>query len=406
MDRARCFSILGLSENATKEQVKRAYDRKLATYKGPNYADEPAYAERKMAQLHQAYEEAYALADNDANSNTASRIERDVQQLPKKKTAKSSHLLDAERDAEDSNKREKFHQWLERRDDKKQSRKDGKRKELPKLQKPDLSKLKNKLSEIRDEVASQLDFDGEENGEFFGQEPFVNEIETNKDDFSDFVKECVYTEEKTEPGRGFSDTGSSLDEDTTVEYSGENTRTAKASKGLSTELIKLIVSIIVIIVAAAGGCSDDVADDEDYDYDGDGFAYIFDIAQEEIRDEDRKVVNLADESYILLLDQEERSFSSVDYVIQDGDAERADQFAENYWGKESMTEVLDDLYQEYGEAMDYSSDSLDVQLDAVFEFYGFATLDMAAWYEQPYTGDYIECYGDYLDYLNQFYEAQ
>ena len=397
--------MLGLSENATKEQVKRAYGRKLATYKGPNYADEPAYAERKMTQLHQAYEEAYALASSGADVVTTSRVERDVHTQPKKKIAKGSHLLASERD-DDSNKREKFHQWMERRDDEKQSRKDGKRKELPKLQKPDLSKLKNKLSEIKEEVVSQLDFTDEADGDFFGQEPFVNEIEADKDNFSDFVKECVYTEEKTEPGRGFSDTGSSLDEDTTVEYSGENTRTAKASKGLSTELIKLIVSIIVIIVAAAGGCSDDVADDEDYDYDGDGFAYIFDIAQEEIRDEDRKVVNLADESYILLLDQEERSFSSVDYVIQDGDAERADQFAENYWGKESLTEVLDDLYQEYGEAMDYSSDSLDVQLDAVFEFYGFATLDMAAWYEQPYTGDYIECYGDYLDYLNQFYEAQ
>lgn len=382
MDRARCFSILGLSENATKEQVKRAYGRKLATYKGPNYADEPAYAERKMAQLHQAYEEAYALAGSDADAVTASRIELDVQQLPKKKTAKSSHLLDAERDAEDSNKREKFHQWLERRDDKKQTRKEGKGKELPKLQKPDFSKLKSKLSEIKEKVASQMDFDGEEDGPSFEQEPLFNEIEIEKDDLA------------------------SPDEAVPTEYSGGNSHTAKKSKGLSTELIKLIVSIIVIIVAAAGGCSDDVADDEDYDYDGDGFAYIFDIAQEEIRDEDRKVVNLADESYILLLDQEERSFSSVDYVIQDGDAERADKFAENYWGKESMTEVLDDLYQEYGEAMDYSSDSLDVQLDAVFEFYGFAALDMAAWYEQPYNGDHIECYGDYLDYLNQFYDAQ
>ncbi len=406
MDRARCFSMLGLSENATKEQVKRAYGRKLATYKGPNYADEPAYAERKMAQLHQAYEEAYALASSDVNPDTSSRIERDVQLLPKKKAAKSSHLLDAERDEEDSNKREKFHQWLERRDDKKQNRKDGKRKDLPKLQKPDLSKLKNKLSEIKEEVISQLDFAGEEDGEFFEQESLVKEPEAEKDDFTDFVKECVYTEEKPEPGRGFSGAEPSFDEDAYTEYSGGSNHTAKKSKGLSTELIKLIVSIIVIIVAAVGGCVDDDVDDANHDYDGDGFAYIFDIAREEIRDEDRNVVNLADESYILLLDQEERSFSSVDYTIQDEDAERANQFAKNYWGKESIAEVLDDLYREYGESMDYSSESLDVQLDAVFEFYGFAALDTAAWYEQPYTGDYIECYGDYLDYLNQFYEAR
>ena len=405
MDRARCFSMLGLSENATKEQVKRAYGRKLATYKGPNYADEPAYAERKMAQLHQAYEEAYALASSGADAGTISRIEHDVQTQPKKKTAKASHLLETEREA-GSNKREKFHQWMERRDDEKQSRKDGKRKELPKFQKPDLSKLKNKLSEIKEEVVSQLDFTGEEDEELFEQEPLVKETESETDDLTDFVKDCVYTEEKLEPGRGFSGTGTSFDEDASAEYSGGTTRTAKAPKGLSPELIKLIVSIIVIVVAAIGGCTDDAVDDGDYDYDGYGYAYIFDLAQDEIRDEDRNVVNLADESYILLLDQEERDLSSVDYMIQDGDVERANQFAKNYWGKESIAEVVDDLYQEYGEAMDYSSDSLEVQLDAVFAFYGFAGLDTAAWYEQPYTGDHITCYGDYLDYLNQFCEAQ
>lgn len=401
MDRARCFSILGLSENATKEQVKRAYGRKLATYKGPNYADEPAYAERKMAQLHQAYEEAYALASSGADAVTTSRIEHDVQPLPKKKAAKASHLLEAEREA-GANKREKFHQWMERRDDEKQSRKDGKRKELPKLQKPGLFKLKDKLSEIKEEVVSQLDFMGEDGGDFFEQETFVKESESEKDDFTDFVKDCVYTEEKPEPGRGFSGTGSSLDEaeDTTSEYNGSNTHTGKASKGLSPELIKLIVSIVVIIVAAVGGCVDDSADYEDETK----YAYIYSSDWDVMTETDEVIATKAGKSYDLLLDGNSYGSSTMHDESESDYLEEANLFAEKYFNMDSLTAVTSHLYENYPSFGIDTEQPLSVQLDAIFAFYGFADLESAIWYENPYTEDRMCGYNDYLKYLNQYYD--
>ena len=37
----RNFALLGLREDATKEQVKEAYGRRLAKYKSADYADDP-----------------------------------------------------------------------------------------------------------------------------------------------------------------------------------------------------------------------------------------------------------------------------------------------------------------------------------------------------------------------------
>lgn len=404
MDRVRCFNILGLSENATKAQVERAYAKKLAMYKGPNYAEEPAYAERKIAQLRQAYEEAYALAESSREAYSAPRIEREAETKTKKLPTKKSQLFDAERDEEGTSNREKFHQWMERRDDEKQSRKDGKRKELPKLQKPDLTKLKQKLNEIKEEVASQLDLAEEENGDFLEQKPLAKEPEVEKDDFTDFVKDCVYTEEKPEPGRGFSGTASSFDEEEDDTYSNRHTGTPKESKGMSLDLIKLVVSVIVLVVAAIGGCVDDDIDFEDYEEEP-ATVYIYDIASEDIAEKDLKVADLAEKSLELLLDQEEYHMATIepsDLRLES----KADAFAKLYWEQDSLAAVTSYLFERYEEYHIDPTYTIEEQLDGIFTFYGFAELDTAEFYEQPYTGGRIESYCDYLDYLHQFYEAQ
>ncbi len=60
----QCFEILGLDENATKEQVQEAYDRKATRYSGDLYAEDPKYAKRKLKELKEAYEEAYRLSES------------------------------------------------------------------------------------------------------------------------------------------------------------------------------------------------------------------------------------------------------------------------------------------------------------------------------------------------------
>ena len=201
MDRGRCFSMLGLSETATKEQVKAAYERKVAKYKGPDYAEERAYAERKLAQLYHAYQEAYEAAENGPGRYQTSRIERDAEKPEQKKAPKTNRLLEEERDAADHNKREKFHQWMERRDDEKSKRKDGKGTSKPKLEKPDFSKLKEKLQEIKEEVAAELIFSEEEEDGNAGMESLAKDTEAEESEFADFAKGCIYTEEETPVGR-------------------------------------------------------------------------------------------------------------------------------------------------------------------------------------------------------------
>ena len=58
----RNFALLGLREDATKEQVKEAYGRRLAKYKSADYADDPEYVKRKIAELNEAYTKAYSRA--------------------------------------------------------------------------------------------------------------------------------------------------------------------------------------------------------------------------------------------------------------------------------------------------------------------------------------------------------
>ena len=59
----KSFEILGLGENATKEQVQAAYERKATRYGNDLYLEDPKYAKKKLKELKQAYKEAYALAE-------------------------------------------------------------------------------------------------------------------------------------------------------------------------------------------------------------------------------------------------------------------------------------------------------------------------------------------------------
>ena len=53
------FAKLGLREDATKEQVKQAYELRLRKYKSSDYDDDPDYVRKKIAELKTAYNAAY-----------------------------------------------------------------------------------------------------------------------------------------------------------------------------------------------------------------------------------------------------------------------------------------------------------------------------------------------------------
>ncbi|MBR3785230.1 MAG: hypothetical protein IKJ77_02345 [Firmicutes bacterium] len=363
MDRGRSFSILGLSENATKAQVEAAYQRKVARYKGPDYAEEPAYAERKLSQLYQAYQEALELAESNPAAYQNTYTTRDVGRPAetKKKPAKASRLLDEERDAAEHNLREKFHQWMERRDDEKNKRKDSKSKSIPKLAKPDFSKLKDKLKEMKDEVATQLDLNTEEDVESTNVEAFEVEGDPER-----------YVPSKQD---------------------------SKNDEKIGT-IVSLVVALVIFLI---GSCGDS---DVEEDYEEPAYSYIYDQSIEDIEESDREVAELADRTYVLLTEQTERGSAYLEDDRESYYRDKADLFAQKYWDKDSISLVSDYLYQNYGDYAVSSDDPASTQLEAIFAFYGFASLETAQWYDQPYTGERIESYGNYLDYLNQFYEAQ
>lgn len=79
LDMDRNFALLGLNEDAGKEAVQAAYERRLAKYKSADYADDPEYAARKISELRQAYESAYAAAGNGGGSENYYHDSREKQ---------------------------------------------------------------------------------------------------------------------------------------------------------------------------------------------------------------------------------------------------------------------------------------------------------------------------------------
>ena len=57
----RCFEILGISEEATLEEIRKAFEQKAARCKNGVYDDDPKYAKRKLKELQAAHEESIAI---------------------------------------------------------------------------------------------------------------------------------------------------------------------------------------------------------------------------------------------------------------------------------------------------------------------------------------------------------
>ena len=224
----------------------------------------------------------------------------------------------------------------------------------------------------------------------------VEAQEAAADDFEDFAKKCIYTNEDENPKKN----------DFSGEILTESGNVQPAKSEMNGEALGTVISIIVaLVIFLVGACEDD-SSYPDYEYEETAFSYIYDQSYEAVSETDWNLAELADESYILLCKQNEYGSATLQDNIQSEYEEKAAAFAKHYWDKNSIDEVSDYLYDTYGDYMTSSDDPLSMQLDAIFDFYGFASLDAASWYDQPYTGERIESYGDYLDYLNQFYDEQ
>ena len=295
----RCFRFLGVTDHATAEQIQMAYNKKVAHYKGPDYAEEPAYAHQKLEELHGAYAEAMQ------------RIGAPVLTLPTVSTKKKGKGVSK-------------------------------------------SKEPSKASErafLREEESS-----AKRTGK-----PSIPSIGPAFDNLKKHVEET---------------TGQSL-----------------------AKLIPSILSVIIAIAALAMpfGDNDYLPEFEEEELNGV-------VTYEEMEERDRKISGYAS-AISSLLDIQPR-FGSAHWVYDTGDTykKEADLFAKNYWGLDSIDDVTEYLFETYPEYPVDSTETLEVQLDHIFEFYNFASVEEAQWVESPYSGEQMESYGDYLDFLNQYYD--
>lgn len=350
-----CFRLLGLSDNATKEQVKAAYERKVERFKGADYADEPEYAHRKLTQLKGAYEEALRLAKDGTGQTAVYRPTERETVASQRKTVSSKSSKQAD---EENNHGEKFHQWLEQRDEDKvrkknktSSVKDSAIKE--KIKKPDLAKLKESIKNLtEDEELPKVPSLASSDDESFGHEP-------------------------------------------------ASAKDTEESGGLL-DIAKTVISLLIIGMTLFGSCADDEITSSDYDY-------ISDYEVEEVYEIDQQVSAYAEYANALLYEQE-LSEEAFEITEDEEDFLRAasEEFIWHYWdlNKESVEEVSIYLYDSYADYMVDDTYSLEDQLESIFVFYGFAPLDEAIGRINPFTERVITNYTDYLWFLTGAYEEK
>ncbi len=298
----RSFRILGVKDDATREEVKAAYELKVSRYKGPDYAEDPEYVEIKLRELKTAFDEAYTRAGGGSRPEV-----RPVSQ-------RTETLGD--REASD--------------------------------------RAENELGIDFSEIAGKL---------------------------QDIVRGKISLPKRSRP----------------------EAHTPQVKK----IIISAVTMIAVVLVTAIGGCMYEIFDGGT----GSGYDYpqsIYDYDYDEVSDKDWELSDFAWDSRMYLSDGEILDDCPV-LERETGDGEKsykaeADQFAQNYWQYESVEDVTQYLCDNYP---DFSSDPyspIEEQLDAIFYFYEFQDIEDAIWYPNPYTNEPMDSYGDYLEYLNQYWE--
>ena len=89
----RNFALLGLREDATKDEIKEAYESRLQKYHSSDYDDDPEYLRQKLAELKSAYEQAMkAAADGggDTSERKTRRVSHEEQQKQVQRPGKKS----------------------------------------------------------------------------------------------------------------------------------------------------------------------------------------------------------------------------------------------------------------------------------------------------------------------------
>lgn len=396
------FSLLGLREDAGKDDVKAAYERRVRKYKSSDYDDDPEYVRKKLAELKEAYEQAYRMAGSGSSSlyrrDDFARSSASSSASTASGSQQAHRRLHDQEEKEARRRRAKRVQENEFRKDQIEAEEEGSL-----FRKPDLSSLRQKAGSLRDEIKSQAD----ELKNTISDAMRDDADQPSKDDearsSAGQIRSTAVPQLKKAARRPDHDTGGTVMD--TPSGSRSFHGADKESAARHGKFIAFAIILIITVISGLGQCSydDDYYDYDDFaDYDsyetGDSYSYAF------LTDLDQIIFDTAMDSCSLLFDTGYSSdWRDSGYSDQELQTE-ADQFAENYLDMDQFSDVIDYLYDTYDEFYITTDDDLEDQIAEALKFYGFMRPDEAAGYISPFNDHTIANAHDYLVYLHDYFD--
>ena len=435
----RDFAILGLREGASKEEIRAAYERRLAKYRTADYADDPDYVRRKREELKAACENAIEKAESmafekiredaaeDFAKGAAAELREELTEeaaeefaedaaeaaqtiFKEREKLKSGRKLEYEwkkrqmKEEESGSAFEDFSFTDDRRGDsnseeeriRRRSRKEYEREKVREagrnradektgFQKPDLSSLKGKAQQLKQYTQRRAD-----------------EIKTELYDYQEREKEYSKEDENDTPMEVLNEAGES--KMTSKAVLGEGFQNFE-DKSTHMKNIGAVVQIIIAIVIAIAGFAMTADDDdipEDYLYD----EYTEIVYQDSDYTEDNERIRKMGYAFSSYFNSEDTVYSREWEQIPDNDEnlhKAADRFVKLYADCDSMSGLCESLYIEVGAFPVSKDDFVEDQVREVLNYYGFPPSEEVIGTINPYTGKSIRNVTQYLRYLNRFY---
>lgn len=355
------FAKLGLREDATKEQVKQAYELRLRKYKSSDYDDDPDYVRKKIAELKIAYDAAYSVAGNSHTAGNSDDYERKEFKPRRYEPEKYDH--------------DKFER------DRDRAARQG---EDRHFKTPDISKLRDKMDTLKSTVSENVG-------------GFVEDIRKASEQRDGEPEERPEAPARTSANvRRLDDSGSGgvIQTPTGADkpvYDGNDSSVKGGS--VAGMIIALLVGVVIMFVSMC----DDGGDIYYDDYDDSSYSYAYN------NDSDENIYNTAIDVNNLLYEQSSAdSYSSGGYTEKEI-KKAADRFAKNYLKMDDITSVTSYLYDSYEEFATDTSESYEEQITQVLAFYGFMDVYEAEGTLSPYTHKPIADLLSYIRYINKYY---
>lgn len=356
----RDYLLLGVRENASKEQIQKAYERRLLKYKSPDYDDDPEYVRRRIDELNAAYNRVYKAAET--ASGSLKREVRAVESGYEKRSIKGK-----ERETVHSQKRvnyekkrreiegEELHLFDRLRRTNQGAESGDKNKKV--LNKPDFTSLKNKANDLKTRVTESIN-----------------------------------------------DGNAMSVQEATVKSETADTLNGPAAEKNEENQAKVFLSVISVIISlVVGFCT--MCDSSDDIYIGDvedDYSYVYELS--DYSDSDRAVYDEAQQVYTSLYEME-LADHWLETTVSEAELEMtANAFTKAYTEDLNLSALCERLYQHYDQFTASGSDDVSYQIEEVLRFYGFPDYYEIEGRINPYNEEVIDNMCKYLHYLIQYHD--